>query len=137
MSKRGSRNAINFAGKNWGHGRIMSSKNKRNRKKNLADIQFTELCQKFGFDEENNPSTKAKLESEFKTHESKKRIEILKNADFYKKYCKKNKIELNFIEFLIDRIYTKKFYLKTQATDKKEKLKTNGNRISDFLTNEI
>ena len=139
MSKRGSRNAINFAGKNWGHGRIKSSKNKRKRKKSLAEVQFTELCQKFDFNEQKYPRTKAKLESEFNTHKSRKRKEILKKADLYKKYCKKNKIELNIVEFLLDRIYNKKFYLKTQTTDKKEKgkTKTNGNRISDFLSNEI
>jgi hypothetical protein len=105
----------------------------------LAEVQFTELCQKFGFDEQKNPRTKTRLESEFNTHKSRKRKEILKKADLYKKYCKKNKIEFNIVEFLLDRIYTKKFYLKTLTTDKKEngKIKTNGNRISDFLTNEI
>ena len=139
MSKRGSRNAINFAGKNWGHGRIKSSTSKRKRKKSLSEIQFTELCQKFGFDEQNNPRTKAQLESEFNSHKSRKRKEILKNADLYKKYCAKNKIDFNIVEFLLDKIYTKKFYLKTQTTDikEKEKAKTNGNRISDFLTKEI
>lgn len=103
------------------------------------EIQFSELCQKFDFDTQKNPRTNAKLESEFNTHKSRKRKEIIKKADLYKKYCKENNVEFNIVEFLLDKIYIKKFYLKTKAPDKieKEKTKTNGNRIADFLTNEI
>ena len=163
MSKRGSKNAIKFSGKNWSTGRNRAKKNKNI--KSQAEIQFITLCQKFGFDRTKNPLIFAELEAEFKSefisHKPIKRKEILKKADLYKKHCKKYKIKLNIYEYLMNKLYDKNFYINSEkiiekvkknlkTKEKKPKVKFNsekkklklrpilkGGKISDFLTKEV
>lgn len=164
MSKRRSKNAINFAGKNWGLGRIKKAKNQK-KKKSLAEKQFTELCQKFGFNTTKNQLIYAELEAEFKTeftsYKTIKRKEILNKVTDYKKHCKKNNIRLNIFEYLTNKLYDREFYAEPKNNPKKLKKSINakekthktipiskssknnlrpirkGENLSDFLTNEI
>lgn len=131
MSKRGSRNAINFAGRSWGLGQRVRLK-KNEVKKNTKKSNFTKLkkqrdkldtsrnvrrkdkfdliCQKFDFkvtDDESKRLYDLLLNNFLElraTKGSKLANKSLKNVEYFKEYCK-----INRVNFKINIYFEQKF----------------------------
>lgn len=121
MSKRGSHNAIHFAGKNWGLSKAKISstdiqqikktkrKERKEKKKRRIENQFGRIAEKFNLDI-SKPKNLALFERTEKLFcsisSSKTRTAAVQNVKSFKLYCKKYDED-----FQIENYFDKKYYL--------------------------
>lgn len=160
MSKRGSRNATNFAGKNWTVGakynRNKSKTSKHKEKKlELRKEQFNSICKKFDF---NVKTVDDKILYEYLLKKfsqlraikgSKIAKKSVNNVEHFKTYCEKKKekfdIEIYFEKKFNSINFIKKFpelkfrenHTKKEPTKNKLKHKSPNNTISEFVTPDL
>ncbi|MFD1615823.1 hypothetical protein [Gelatiniphilus marinus] len=160
MSKRGSRNATNFAGKNWTvGGKYKGNKSKtskhKEKKLKLRKEQFNLICAKFNF-KVTTVHDKILYDSLLKKYSklramkgsriAKKSIE---NVEYFKTYCDKKKekfdIETYFEKKFNHTNFIKKYpelkfkenNIKREISKNKIKQKTANNTISEFISPNI
>lgn len=136
MSKRGSINALRFAGRNWSVGGIRP---KKKRKKTKKEIHFEQICDKFNFKQEYNPNLYSKFLVDFKGIKSfKERVTIIKRVDSFKIYAIHNNIDFDINIFFKEKYYLTDFKKKYPELYKKKKQKTEtkGLQLMDFLNSE-
>ncbi len=148
MSKRASKNSVKFSGKNWANGRMRNgiNKKKKKKKKTKKEKQFELLSEKFNFNIENNRKLYIELFSEFKKITPfKKRTEIINKVESFKKVCNQKNTPFHIAEYILDKHYEIDFYkeypklFKRKSNNKRKMIleKGSGNKISDFMSNEI
>jgi hypothetical protein len=130
MSKRGSRNAINFAGKNWSVGRksLKSKKkktksiNKQKERDKRRERNFNRICKKFDFEktDENKIVYEKLLKKFIEIKGSKIAKRSFENIEYFKSFCAKYKTEFN-IEIYFKEHYNSLNFPKRFPEIKKEK----------------
>lgn len=114
MSKRGSRKAINFAGKSWSVGRtsLKTKKkktktiNKKKQKDKRHERNFKRICKKFDFEKsvENKDVYEKLLKQFIEIKGSKIAKRSFENIEYFKSFCERYKTEFNI------QIYFKEHY---------------------------
>jgi len=149
MSKRGSTNAIRFAGKSYSFGKsklksavvkAFSKKKNKKIKKTNKQKQFDEVCDKFNFKREGNEKLFLKLFLEFKNIKKfRERIQVIENIKYFDLYSVENKIPFtidNYISLKYYRTDYKSLYPNLFEINHKRKSKKKDKKII-FSTNKL
>lgn len=157
MSKRGSKNAIRFAGKNWSLGRkgLKTSKSKivKSKRKKLENqkLYFTKVCKSFALKRTlENEKLKEKIFDKYSQIYKRKLLKrSVKNVQYFKIYCEKFEKDFNLNNYITGNYHIIDFkenfpelitILKTKKKNSKKvpkPIKKVQNTLENFLPEEI